>query len=109
VLTKLPELVVYLVEPSSVQGRIITTLLGQLGVTQVHRYSSAAEVLSRLREALPSVVVSALYLPDMSGTELVQTMRNDRDLRHVPFILKKAVGQSDCIKLIPIVAAVVWL
>ena len=77
----------YLVEPSAIQGRIITTLLGQLGVTQVHRCASAAETLSRMREAVPSLVISALYLPDMSGTELVRVMRGDADFEHVPFIL----------------------
>lgn len=81
------ELIVYLVEPSAIQGRIIATLLGQLGVVQVQRYASAAEVLSRMREELPSVVISALYLPDMSGTELVRTMRGDPDFEHMPFIL----------------------
>lgn len=86
-LTGFSELVVYLVEPSALQARIISTLLGQLGVLQVQRCASAAEALSRLREALPSVVISALYLPDMSGTDLIHTMRGDPDFEHVPFIL----------------------
>jgi two-component system chemotaxis response regulator CheY len=87
VFTGFSELTAYLVEPSATQGRMITTLLGQVGVTQVHRCANAAEALSRMREAVPSVVISALYLPDMSGTELVQAMRSDADLEHVPFIL----------------------
>lgn len=77
----------YLVEPSAIQGRIITTLLGRLGVMQVHRFGSAGEALSKMREVAPGVVISALYLPDMSGTELVLAMRGDADLEHVPFIL----------------------
>lgn len=80
-------MIVYLVEPSAIQSRIITQLLGQVGVTQVHRSGSAAEVITLMREASPSVVISALYLPDMLGTELVQAMRNDVELEHVPFIL----------------------
>jgi len=87
VLTAFSELIVYLVEPSAVQSRIIIALLGQLGVTQVRRCNTAAEALALLREALPSVVISALYLPDLSGTELIRTMRADPDFEHVPFIL----------------------
>ena len=86
-LTGFSELMVYLVEPSAIQGRIITTLLGQLGVIQVHRFTSAAEAMSGMHGTVPSLVISALYLPDMSGTELVQSMRGDPDLEHVPFIL----------------------
>ncbi len=81
------DLIVYLVEPSATQSKIITALLGQLDVRNVHRFESASDALASMREALPNVVISALYLPDMSGTELVQAMRNDANLEHVPFVL----------------------
>jgi len=81
------DLIVYLVEPSAVQGKVITALLGHLQVTHVHHYKSAAEVFASMREGLPSVVISALYLPDMSGTDLVQAMRKDPEFEDVPFIL----------------------
>lgn len=86
-LTGFSELIVCLVEPSAIQGRIITGLLNQLGVTQVQRCGSAAEAFALMREAAPSVVISALYLPDMSGTELVRAMRADPAFEHLPFIL----------------------
>jgi len=40
-----------------------------------------------MRAARPDLVISALYLPDMSGTDLVGAMRHESDLEQVAFIL----------------------
>ena len=68
---------VYLVEPSQVQARVISAWLGQLGVVSIERFDSAAAMFNKMAGQLPSLVISALYLPDMSGTELVQRLRAD--------------------------------
>lgn len=81
------DLIVYLVEPSAVQAKAVTALLGQLDVRNVQRFDSAQAMFARLAEAPPSLVVSALYLPDMQGTELVQRLRADPATEHTPFIL----------------------
>jgi two-component system chemotaxis response regulator CheY len=86
-LNSFANLIVYLVEPSAVQSKVVTALLAQFDVRNVHRYGSAAEVLAAMKDALPSVVISALYLPDMSGTDLVQAMRKNPDFEDMPFIL----------------------
>ena len=78
---------IYLVEPSSMQAQLITRMLEQLGVRQVHHFSSENEVLAEMRRLPPDIVISALYLPDMTGTELVCTMRTDPALEWIPFIL----------------------
>ncbi|MCL1859977.1 MAG: response regulator [Proteobacteria bacterium] len=77
----------YLVEPSSMQAQLVTQMLEQLGVRQTRRFSSADEALSEMRTSPPDVVISALYLPDMAGTELVCAMRAVPVLEWVPFIL----------------------
>lgn len=81
------DLIVYLVEPSAVQAKVVTTLLGQLDVRNIQRFETAGEMFARLQEAPPSLVISALYLADMQGTELVQRLRNDPATEHTPFIL----------------------
>ncbi|MDR2925175.1 MAG: response regulator [Azoarcus sp.] len=80
-------LTVYLVEPSSMQTQLVTHMLDQLGVSQMRHFSGAGEALSEMRAKPPDAVVSAFYLPDMSGTELVAAMRDDAALERVPFIL----------------------
>lgn len=86
-LTGMTDLVVYLVEPSQVQSRLIASMLGQHGVRHIERFDSAGAMFEQLRVQPPSLVVSALYLPDMAGTELVMRLRADPATEHTPFIL----------------------
>jgi two-component system chemotaxis response regulator CheY len=86
-LTGLNDLIVYLVEPSVVQAKAVTALFNKVGVTAVERFGTASEMFDRLKVAPPSLVVSALYLPDMAGTELVGRLRADPATEHTPFIL----------------------
>ncbi len=84
----LAEIRVLLVEPSSMQANIATKILRNLGVITVELCTTGEEALAALHEGdQPTVVVSSLYLPDMSGVELVAEMRSDRAIEAVPFIL----------------------
>jgi len=79
---------IYLVEPSSMQAQLVLNMLERLGARQTtRRFNSANEALSEMRASPPDAVISALYLPDMPGTELVCAMRADSALEWVPFIL----------------------
>jgi len=80
-------LTVYLVEPSSVQARVITALLTQQGVTRVTHFDTAAAMFERLASEPTALVISALYLPDMTGIDLVQRLRASPTTEHTPFIL----------------------
>lgn len=86
-LSQVNTLSVYLVEPSAVQAKFIAGELKSVGVARIKIFESALDVLREMKQARPSVVISALYLPDMSGTELVYAMRDDPDLADVAFIL----------------------
>lgn len=81
------ELSLLLVEPSAMQERAIRTQLTELGVTTCRTARSGADAIEAMRSAPPSAVVSALYLPDMTGADLVFAMRNTAELVLTPFIL----------------------
>lgn len=80
-------LAVFLVEPSATQAKFIVAQLNAMGIDLVRVFASGGEALAAMRASRPDLVVSALYLPDMSGTELVGTMRAEHDLEQVAFIL----------------------
>ena len=80
-------LTVYLLEPSAVQAKVVAAQLGRLDVRLVERFDSAAELFARIAVAPPSVVISAMYLPDMQGTDVVRRLREQPDTEHLPFIL----------------------
>jgi two-component system chemotaxis response regulator CheY len=81
------DLNVLLVEPSAVQARIIRDLLAGLDVTRVDVVGSGEAALARMRGEPPALTISALYLPDMSGVDLVSAMRADEALANLPFVL----------------------
>jgi two-component system chemotaxis response regulator CheY len=83
----LQDLQVLLVEPSGVQARIIGDELRKAGVGQVDVVGTGADALSAMRAHTPSAVVSAMYLPDLTGTDLVFQMREDPALEFLPFVL----------------------
>lgn len=81
------ELSVLLVEPSQMQAALVTQLLNALGVRLVNHVKTGDDALVALAQGRTGVVMSALYLPDMQGTDLVMEMRRVTDLESVPFIL----------------------
>ena len=87
VTTSLAELKVLLVEPSSMQWNLMSRMLENQGVSHISHVGRGDETLAAMRQSLPDVVISSLYLPDMAGTDLVIAMRADDWLDAVPFIL----------------------
>jgi len=82
-----PELNVLLVEPSAVQARIIRDQLAGLDVTRVETVDCGAAALEHLRVRPTSVTVSAFYLPDMTGVDLIHALRADEATADLPFVL----------------------
>lgn len=85
--TSLHELKILLVEPSAMQAKIIAAQLLKLGVASVAQVGDGAAALAAMRAAPPDLVLSAMYLPDMTGTQLVTTLRVNGELSATPFIL----------------------
>lgn len=87
--TSLSDLAVVLVEPSQMQANLTVRMLQHQGVAHVSIVEGGAAALAALR-AEPQrawVVVSALYLPDMSGIDLVAALRDEEAFEAIPFIL----------------------
>ena len=78
---------VLLIEPSTTQRRIIDGYLKKIGIIGVVWMRKGSDGLNQMADELPDLVISAMHLEDMTGTELVQTMRMDDRLEDVPFML----------------------
>lgn len=84
----LSELRVVLVEPSSMQANLVERMLRDLEVSDIVTCSTGQEALRAIAGAgRQTVVVSSLYLPDMSGVDLVGNMRECQFSEALPFIL----------------------
>ncbi len=71
------ELQVFLVEPSKTQQHIISNFLKEVGIVNIICCAKGEEVFEKFVVADPDLVISAMYLPDMTGCDLVNQLRQD--------------------------------
>lgn len=81
------DLSVLVVEPSTTQRKIIADILQKLHIGHLEFCSIGSEALETMRNSTPDLVISAMYLPDMTASEVVVTMRRSSDLETTPFML----------------------
>ena len=84
---RISELLVLVVEPSPTQRRIVCRALYNNGVTTALESETGEQALRRLAADSPDLVVSSLYLPDMTGTDLVYRIRESAAHADTPFML----------------------
>ncbi|MCL1907866.1 MAG: response regulator [Holophagaceae bacterium] len=85
---ELHNLCICLVEPSGLQANIITDHLKEIGITQVDRVANGEDAIKSLDgDNIPDLIMSALYLPDMTGTDLIFAIRQHPSHSHTPFVL----------------------
>jgi two-component system chemotaxis response regulator CheY len=84
---QLGDLSILLVEPSLTQRHIIQQQFDELGIRYVDVATTGQDAIAEMRQNRPDVVISSLYLPDMTGTDLVFLMRDDEELLEIAFML----------------------
>lgn len=85
---ELHNLSVCLAEPSNVQANIIVNHLTAIGITHLSRVPNGREAVAALEwDIAPDLMMSALYLPDMTGTDLIYAIRNHASHGSMPFML----------------------
>lgn len=84
---QLANLQVFLIEPSLTQQHIISQYLRKCGISDISCLTSGAELFARLQNTRPDLIVSAMYLPDMTGVELVHALRRDDASYEMAFLL----------------------
>jgi len=83
----LNSLFVVLIEPSSSQRKIVIQQLEELGISQYETVDTGNEALAIIDTEQPDLVISAMFLEDMTGAELVLEMRENPVTEDTPFIL----------------------
>ncbi|MGR8932364.1 MAG: response regulator [Gammaproteobacteria bacterium] len=104
------DLAILLVEPSNTQLKFIIRQLHNEGITNIEGAVSGAEALRLLQTHRPDLVISCLYLPDMTAIELIEQIKHDETLCDIPFMLVSsetnfetldAIRQAGVIAILP--------
>ena len=84
---KISDLSISVIEPSSMQWRVIQQHLNEMGVMNIDHFIDGKTALNDMRKYQPDLVISTMHLPDITATDLVQVMRQDGDLEGIPFMV----------------------
>lgn len=83
----LSNLLVVLVEPSNLQRSIIRKHLSNFEISEVEECVCGQDALNFMEHQVPDIVISSMHLPDMTGTNIVNEMRDDERLHETTFLL----------------------
>ena len=83
------------VDDFSTMRRIVRNLLKELGFANVQEAEDGVEALAKLRSGEFEFVVSDWNMPNMTGIELLQVIRADAKLRHLPVLMVTAEAKKE--------------
>jgi two-component system, chemotaxis family, chemotaxis protein CheY len=84
---QITDMYIILVESSTMQSKLIKQQLQQLGISSIGIAKNGQQALELMCQDMPDLVISSMYLTDMTGTDLVTSMRNNDLLEELPFML----------------------
>jgi len=91
-----PDMKILVVDDFPTMRRIVKTLLRQLGYTNIIE-AEDGELAYKLLKATPDVefIVSDWNMPNMTGLELLKTVRADDNIKHLPFLMVTAEAEKE--------------
>jgi two-component system, chemotaxis family, chemotaxis protein CheY len=90
-----PSLPILIVDDYKTMVRIIRNLLGQIGFTDIDEASSGAEALEKINDKSYGLIISDWNMEPMTGYQLLQKVRENKDIAEVPFIMVTAESKTD--------------
>lgn len=83
------------VDDFSTMRRIVRNLLKELGYTDVDEAEDGVQALQKLRSEKFDFVVSDWNMPNMDGLTMLQNIRADATLSHLPVLMVTAEAKKE--------------
>lgn len=83
------------IDDFSTMRRLVRNHLKELGYANVEEAEDGVVGLAKLRAGSFDVVVSDWIMPNMDGLALLQTIRADAALAHIPVLMATAMAQKE--------------
>ncbi|CAN5151423.1 chemotaxis response regulator CheY [soil metagenome] len=94
-----PDLRFLVVDDFSTMRRIIRGLLKELGHMNCEEAEDGVDALAKLRAGKFDFVVSDINMPNMNGFDLLNSIRADESLKHLPVLMVTAEAKKEDIVL----------
>ena len=86
---------VLIVDDYKTMLRIVKNLLNQIGFSNVDEASDGSEALAKVQQKEYGLIISDWNMQPMTGLQLLQAVRADARLKHVPFIMVTAESKTE--------------
>jgi len=88
---------ILVVDDMAAMRKILKTLLAQLGYKNVDEAEDGKQALEILKQNPDKygLVITDWNMPNMTGIELVQAIRNDEKLKHLPILMVTAEAKKE--------------
>ena len=86
---------VLVVDDFATMRRIIKNVLKQIGFTQILEADDGTTALGVLKENKIDLIISDWNMPQMSGLDLLKTVRKEESTKEIPFVMVTAEAQKD--------------
>ncbi len=90
-----PKLRFLVVDDFSTMRRIVRNLLKELSYTDVDEAEDGVMALQKLKAEKFDFVVSDWNMPNMTGIELLKSIRSDDGLKHLPVLMVTAEAKKE--------------
>lgn len=91
------DLSILLIEPSKTQLKVITHHLSSEGIRNIEGLNTGNDALQSLNRYKPDLIISSMYLPDMTATSLVKQIKQSDKLKEIPFMLISSETRFDAL------------
>ncbi len=81
---------ILMVDDMASMRSVICHILSELGYSGTEQAKDGVEALRKLRNATFDFVISDWNMPNMNGQELLENIRNDDGLKHIPVLMVTA-------------------
>jgi two-component system chemotaxis response regulator CheY len=86
---------VLIVDDFATMRRILRNILKQIGFHDISEAEDGKTALTELKKKKCDLILCDWNMPEMSGLELLNTMKSDDGLKGVPFVMVTAEAQKD--------------
>ena len=86
---------ILVVDDMSTMRRIIRTILNQLGYSNIEEAENGKQALAKLKKEKFDFVITDWNMPEMDGLALVEAIRNDEELKHIPVLMVTAEAKKE--------------
>ncbi len=86
---------VLVVDDFATMRRILRNVLKQIGFTNIHEAEDGKTALKALSEESYDLILCDWNMPEMPGIELLNRIRTNEKLKHIPFVMVTAEAQKE--------------